>query len=67
MIIFNLCKKNPSGKINKNQEYIGYGYNHSRSDKVKTTQKKLCGARKRRLTKKNIKYLKLLGLQVKVI
>lgn len=70
MIIYNTCENTPSSKnIDKYQDHIGFGHNHSRRVKVKTspsTTKKLCKIKKRKLTKKNIAYLKSLGFKLKV-
>lgn len=62
MIIYN-SSEDSSRKTNKYQEHIGFDNNYSRSVKVKTSSKK---AHKVNLSKKNIKYLKSLGLKVKV-
>lgn len=66
MIIYNSTKSASSKKSNKYRDQIGFGYNHSKRVKVKTSPKNLRREKKRRLTKKNITYLKSLGLKVKV-
>lgn len=53
MIIFNSSAHTSLENFNKYQEHIGFGHNHSKKVKVKTSSsKKLCEVGKRRLTKK---------------
>lgn len=57
-----------SAKKNKYQDHIGFGHNNSKSVKVKTSSKKQSKrkcTKKPKLTKKNITYLKSLGLKLK--
>lgn len=67
MIVYNSSKNISAGKINKYYNHIGFSDNHLRSVKVKTpSRKKTHIVKKRKLTNKNITYLKSLGLKVKV-
>lgn len=67
MIIYNssINIKSSRQKDHKYRNHSGFGYIQSRSDKVKTPSKR-CKVKERKLNKKNIKYLKSLGLKVKV-
>lgn len=68
MIIYNstVNSKPLEGRNHKYQHHFGSGNNQSRTVEVKTSPKKLCKVKKHKLNKNNIKYLKSLGLKVKV-
>lgn len=68
MIIYdsNANSKPFQGRGHIYQNHFGSGNNQSRAVKVKTSPKKLCKVKKCKLNKNNIKYLKSLGLTVKV-
>lgn len=68
MIIYNsnVNSKPFQGRNYKYQNHFGSGNNQSRAVKVKTSPKKLSKVKKLKLNKNNIKYLKSLGLKVKV-
>lgn len=62
MIIYNSRKNTPSSKnYFKSRNHIGFGGDNL---KVKTSEKISCKVKKIKLTKKNIAFLKSLGLKV---